>query len=280
MLNTAIRPLVRLAAVVALTAALLIAYLALPGIALAHHVELTPTTTCDSYTITADYIGGAQDRTAKVYVNGALAGTYSFPGSGPDFVDDFYVLSGSLPANVTVEIRWYFPGGGLDGTASSTVNEDMTCTPTATATSTATTPPTDTPTPVDTDTPTPRPTDTPVPSSTVTPASSATPAPSETSTPVNTNTPTAVASATSTPRPPTATSTAAAETPTFVSTVEALLPPEGPSTTGSPPSETASGLPNTGAGHAGAGIALAVALLALTGAGLAVVAAGMRRRLA
>jgi hypothetical protein len=289
---------------VALGGAIFVAALAVfllrPGIALAHHVELSATTDCYTYTIEADYIGGDEARYAEVRVNGTLVGTYNFP-AGTEESDNFYVLTGDLPVDVTVEVRMYKPQPGPDSLEDVdvvTVDESPTCTATATATGTATpsstnTPiptatdtatmvPTDTPAPTDTPQPTDTPVDTPTPAPTETTVieGTVTPAPSATNTSVPTNTPqlsthTPVATSTSTPE------TEIEETPTYVSTVESLLPPtgpEGPSTSDSPPSGTASGLPNAGEGARGAqGIVFGLLATLLAGAGLGVVASGVRR---
>ena len=59
------------------------------SVALAHHVELENSFTCDTFEFRADYVGGSSDRYAEIRVNGVLTQTIQLPGSGPDFVDDF-----------------------------------------------------------------------------------------------------------------------------------------------------------------------------------------------
>jgi hypothetical protein len=254
-------------------------FLLRPGIAFAHHIEIEATHTCDTYEITANYIGGSGDRYAEIRVNGVLTQTVQFPGAGPDLVENFFVLTGDLPTNTTVEMRLYVPQPGpdhLESTVSVTVNEDETCTPTATPTS-----PTNTPVPSATATP--EPSDTP--NATATPES-ATQTPPPTSTPVEPTPSATNVPPTSTPRPNTPTSVPATstpgigETPTFVSTVESLLPtqPEEPGNSGSPPQETASGLPNAGSGGHAAQIAFALALLVTGAAGLGMTTWGLRER--
>lgn len=284
----------RLALGASLIAAALALFLMRPGVALAHHVDLSATTTCHSYTVEADYVGGEEPRYAEVRVNGVLVNTVSFP-ADTDVADNFYTLAGPLPANLTVEVRMYRAQPGpdaLEDIDSVNVNASASCTttstPTATATSTDTpAPPSSTPTatathtPVDTETPEPTPTTstqgsvTPLPSDTPS-SGSATPAsPTSTSTPTGeTQTP----ANTSTPDDGSVSST-----PTLVTTVEALQPPAGPDrpgTTGSPPQETASGLPSTGDGTGGvAGIVMGVTATLLGALGLAVTSSGMRRML-
>lgn len=268
---------IRFSVVAAIVAALSTLAVLRASVALAHHVDLEATYTCDAFEFRADYVGGSSDRYAEIRVNGVLTQTIQLPGSGPDFIDDFYVLTGSLPTDTTVEIRLYVPQTGtdsLESTVSATVDEDNTCTPTATPTA-----PTNTPVPSASSTPpatdTPQPTDTPE-SATETP-------PAPTSTPVNpTSSPTS-APPTSTPRPDTptsvrSTSTPVAEgTPTFVSTVEALLPPGQPGTGGTPPQETASGLPNAGTGARNATTLFGVGLLMLAAGLLGVTTIALRR---
>lgn len=277
--------LTRTAVIGTLFVALAAAVLLRPGVAFAHHVEFEASTTCDTYAFHVDYIGGSGDRYAEIRVNGVITQTIQLPGSGPDFIDDIFVLTGNLPTDTTVEVRLYVPQSGpdqLESTVSATIDEDATCTATPSPTPTNTPASTDTPEP----TASPEPTDTPVPTATPTleatgtpDGSTATPEPSTTptSTPVpptstpRANTPTSVPS-TSTP--------AVGSTPTFVSTVESLAPggPEEPGMGPDQPQETASGLPNAGSGGSSAWITAAIALLAVGGAGLGLTTIGLRHR--
>jgi hypothetical protein len=277
---------IRTASFIAVAVGLSALFVLQAGTAFAHHVEIDTETTCDTYTFRADYIGGESDRYAEVLVNGALVETVQFPNSVPDFIDDFFVLTGNLPTDTTVEIRLYVPQPGddrLESTKSATIDEDATCTPAPPATATNT-PPHSTDTPAPTETNTPSATNTPVPTATETAEPTATPDAS-TSTPPPTATATSVPP-TETPRPNTptsvpATSTPAVDTtPTFVSTVESLGPggPEGPGTSTEPPQETASGLPSAGTGSSSAWVAAALTLLAMGAAGLALTTFGMRKR--
>lgn len=265
-----------------------------PGIALAHHVDLAYVTTCDSYTVEADYIGGDEARYANVYVDGVLVQTTNFP-AGTELSDNFFTLTGALPVDTTIEVRMYRPQPGpdaLEDIDAITVSAAMTCTATGTpqptmtpsvtrepatetvtatvtATSTSTQAPSATPTVGTQGSVTPLPTDTPSPSGTPTASlstSSATPE-RATSTPAITRTPRDAGGP--------------ASTPTLVTTVEALHPPagpDGPETGDEPPLETASGLPSTGAGaHGLRGVASGLVAAILAGIGLAVTATGVRR---
>ncbi len=259
------------------------------GVVLAHHVDLSATSTCYDFRIQADYIGGDESRFAEVRVNGSLVETVTFPTNTEEAIA-FYVLEGPLPTNTTVNVRMYLPTNGapiLQDEDSVTVNKAATCaaptnTPTATGTTTNTATATNTPE----DTATPQPTDTPIPTETPTASSTETPTSTNTATMTSTSVP-----ATSTPDAPTNTpvptstpdeQTSVEESPTYVSTVEALLPParpEGPGTSDNPPSETASGLPNTGNGAQGLhGIAVAIVSAMLAAVGLAVISTGIRRQ--
>lgn len=125
-------------------------FLSTHGSALAHHNTLTATTDCGSYSITADYFGGEGDRYAEVYVNGLFVDSVNFPGGSGDHAA-FYVLNGTLPADVTVEVDLFRAKIGDDelvDTDEVSVKEENSCTPTPTAsvTSTATATSTATPT--------------------------------------------------------------------------------------------------------------------------------------
>ena len=265
------------------------------GVALAHHVNLSASSTCYDFRIQADYIGGDESRYAEVRVNGTHVATATFPANTEEALA-FYVLEGLLPTNTTVNIRMYRPTSGdpvLEDQDSVTVNKAATCeAPTATPTATGTATHTATATATATATNTPNETATPM--ATDTPAPTETPTASSTETPTQTNTATMTSTAepeTSTPEVPTSTpvptntpegQTSVEESPTFVSTVESLLPParpEGPGTSGNPPNETASGLPNAGAGSQGLeGMAVALVAAALAAGGLAVMSTGIRRQ--
>lgn len=288
--------LVRIALGVALFGAGAAMVIARPGIALAHHTQASTTGDCTAWTTKGEYIGGNEDRKAvvDVTINGEhILQTFYFDNeAGHLGHQDYWLLyersgSGSLAASGSI-VLYSRSGSGaytvVDNSAG--VSVDMQCatetaTPTVAASSTATPTATDTPTSTSTpvDTPTPEPTNTVEPTSTTTPPTTETPAATSTSTPANTPTSTAVVEGTVTPLP---TSTPDDVPPTFVSTVEALLPPqrpEQPSMGDVPPRETASGLPNTGA-YADRGWdaivrgALGIALAAL---GLTVMATGLRR---
>ena len=64
------KPVTRFAVGATLLAAGVMLFLLRPGVALAHHVDLSQTTTCDSFSVEADYIGGDEARYAQVWVNG------------------------------------------------------------------------------------------------------------------------------------------------------------------------------------------------------------------
>lgn len=263
------------------------------GIALAHHVDLSASSTCYDFRIQADYIGGDESRYAEVRVNGTLVDTVTFPSNTEDALA-FYILEGPLPTNTTVNVRMYRPTSGapvLEDQDSVTVNKTATCeaptatptatgtaTNTATATATATNTPENTATPVPTDTSVP--TETPTAASTVTPISTNTATLTSTAVP-GTSTP-EVATNTAVPTSTPDDETSVEDSPTFVSTVESLLPPprpEGPGNSGNPPNETASGLPNAGAGSQGLhGVAVALVAAALAAGGLAVMSTGIRRQ--
>jgi hypothetical protein len=277
-------------------------FMARPGIALAHHVDLHVTTTCNSYTFDADYIGGDGARYAEVRVDGVLVGTFNFPAGTS--AADFYTKTGPLPANITVEVKLFIAPAQLIDTDSLTVNTGPTCatwtptstptsaateTPTATNTATATTTPTETPTETATNTPTDTatatatstpeaatetPTAPATETSTATATETNTPAPTETHTPVPTSTSTVVSEGTLTPIAETPAATA-----TLINEVRGLLPPDDSGTPGDTPREVASGLPDAGAGSAGAAGLLQAAIgMTLAATGLAVAATGMRRR--
>lgn len=261
-----------------------------PGIALAHHVDLAYVTTCDSYTVEADYIGGDEARYANVYVDGVLVQTTNFP-AGTELSDNFFTLTGALPVNTTIEVRMYRPQPGpdaLEDIDAVTVIAAMTCTATDTPQATTTSAP-ETETPTSTDTATSTSTQTPSATPTVGTQGSVTPLPTDTPSSTDTATPSL---STSTATPERATSTPVitrtpreaegpTSTPTLVTTVEALHPPSGPDapeTGGEPPLETASGLPSTGAGaHGLRGVAPGLVATILSGIGLAVTASGVRR---
>jgi len=290
---------VRIALGLALLAAGAALFLTRPGIAWAHHTQVSTSGDCAAWTTKGEYIGGSEDRkvVVDVTINGEhILQTFYFDvGPGHLGHQSYWLLyersgSGSLVASGTI-VLYRRSGAGTYTVVDDTdvVNVNMLCA-TATTTATATFTSTHTATAVPTDTPTGTPTVTPPVTETSTPEPTDTHEPSSTSTAVATNTPvqtatsTAVTEGSVTPLPPT--STPAAATPTFVSTVEALLPPDQPhepdqpSNGESPPQETASGLPNTGA-FAGSG---REALLrgffgvALAAAGLAGVASGLRRQ--
>jgi hypothetical protein len=267
-------------------------YFARPGIALAHHVDLTVTTTCDTYTFEADYIGGDGTRYAEVWVDGVLAGTYNFASGSGDH-DNFYVLTGPLPANITIEVELYWPLPGPDEKVDGdilTLSAAYTCT--STPTHTPTTPATSTPTPTDTPPPPPD-------TATPTDVAADTPTPGPTDTPEPTGTPTSITLGSVTPIPSEtphdgddgSTSTPPAATPTYVTTVESLLPPsdnggsggpESPSRSAAPPESpggSASSLPSAGGSDRGiGGIAYGLIATLIAGAGLGVIASGLRRR--
>lgn len=257
------------------------------GVALAHHVDLSASSTCHDFRIQADYIGGDESRYAEVRVNGSLVETVVFPADTEEALA-FYVLEGPLPTNTTVNVRMYLATSGapiLQDQDSVTVNKAATCdAPTNTPTATGT------PTNTATSTNTPENTPTAVPTETPEPTETATAEPTSTSTATETATSTTVPN-TATPDAPTNTpvptgtpgdETSVEESPTFVSTVESLLPPtrpEGPGTSDNPPSENASGLPNTGNGAQGLhGMAVAIVAAALSAAGLAVMSTGIRKQ--
>ncbi|MBI5289739.1 MAG: hypothetical protein HY873_12275 [Chloroflexi bacterium] len=282
-------------------------FLAQPGIALAHHTQVATAGDCAAWTTEGEYIGGSEDRkvVVDVTINGEhILQTFYFDfGPGHLGHQSYWLLyersgSGSLVATGTI-VMYRRSGAGtytvIDDSDVVTVNMlCATATPTATATftstHTATAVPTDTPTSTPTNTPpatetsTAEPTNTPAPSSTNTPAATNTPAVTSTSTATSSPTTTVVTEGLVTPLPPTR--TPAGATPTFVSTVEALLPPgqphgpDRPSTGNVPPRETASGLPNAGA-FAGSGrdaMVRGILGMALAAAGLAGVASGLRRQ--
>lgn len=271
-----------------------------PGVALAHHVELSATTTCYDYRFQADYIGGESTRYAEVRVNGTLVQTTSFQPNGGNALA-FFVLEGPLPTNTTVNVRMYRPTTGapaLEDQDTLNVTKDLTCTVTPTNTSVPTNTATPTHTATATDTVTPIPTETAVPAThSPVPTETYTPEATPTATLELTQTSTAVPTVTAelaTETPDTATTTPAATntpvptntpapppSPTFVSTVESLLPqrPDQPGGTDSPGGETASGLPSTGAGQQGMqSVAVALSSLLLGAVGLGVISSGLRRR--
>lgn len=295
---------VRIALGLALLAAGAALLLTRPSVALAHHAQTATTGDCAAWTTKGEYVGGNEDRkvVVDVTVNGEhILQTFYFDyGPGHLGHQGYWLLytrsgSGSLVVSGTI-VLYRRSGSGaytiVDNSEVVSVNMQCatatpTATPTSTGTYTPTTIPTDTPTVTSTLTPTPADTSTPEPTNTTEPSSTSTPAPTNTqgatstSTPATTPTSTVVSEGSVTPLPPS--STPAGATPTFVSTVEALLPPgepDGPSTFDSPPSETASGLPNTGAFAAGGPEALLRGLfgLLLSAAGLAALGSGLRRQ--
>ena len=290
---------VRIALGLALLAAGGALFLTRPGVALAHHTETSTSGDCAAWTTNAEYIGGDEDRkvVVDVTINGEhILQTFYFDyGPGHLGHQSYWLLyersgAGSLAAGGTIVMYRRNHAGAytiVDGSEVVSVNmQCATATPTATSTNThtATAIPTDTPAATPTNTSIPTETATPEPSSTSTPLATDTPAATSTTTPAPTATSTVVTEGSVTPLPPTGTAEAAP--PTFVSTVEALLPPgepAGPSMRGQPPSdtpsETASGLPNAGA-FAGSGrdaLLRALSGLALAAAGLVAVSSGLRR---
>ena len=67
-----------------------------PSSALAHHVTLAKSTTCNSYLIEADYFGGDGERYGEVRVNNVLVGTYTFLAYSGDH-HNFYVNNPRQP---------------------------------------------------------------------------------------------------------------------------------------------------------------------------------------
>lgn len=307
----------RIAAGGAMLVAGIAIFVARPGIALAHHVTITEGGACDAWSTKAEYVGGPDDRkiVVDVTINGEhIQQTFYFdlqPGNLGHA--DYYLLyerhgTGSVTTSGTVTM--YQRDGNGQYTIVSDSDEtslDLTCASSSTPTPVATSTPAPTNTPAEpsatptatatvqeqgTTTPIPTETPTTVPTATNTPQSSATATvvidgattPIPTDTPAATNTPVSTATETASTRTPVATatmqaSTPPASTPTFVSSVRGLEPPDQPHGGASPRQPTGYAFPATGAGAAAPrGIASGIAGAILAGLGLTVVASGLRRR--
>jgi hypothetical protein len=286
-------------------------FVARPQAALAHHAESSFEGDCTGWTISAEYIGGDEDRkgVVDVVINGEVVQeTFLFDNeAGHLGHQDFWVLyqrtgTGSLHASGTVTLYKRTGGAYTTFDNSATVDADLDCGEEPTVTpgqqGTVTPLPTDTPEPTATGTPEPTATETAVPTATNT----AEPTPTEdittdgTVTPLATNTPAASATPTmpaeeSTPTPvPTNTPSGGPPAgPTLVSTVEAAAPSgprqpsEPPSSRQTPPEEPeegGSGFPRSGYGAQSPenGLAGAIAGLMLAAGGLVIMGAGLRRR--
>jgi hypothetical protein len=289
---------IRVALGVGALAAGIVVFLARPGVALAHHLELTQQLDCYSWSIRSEYIGGSGDR--KVVVDVTINGDHIFEefffDNAPGHLGhpaSYVVLdesgSGSVVATGTVKLYEKRNGSYVYVADVETVSANLVCAPTPTNTPAATATPTDTPeatatnTPVSTSTATPtspaEPTETPGIAGTVTPLPTHTPGTPATATPTapsggeNTPAPSATPEATSTPETPVETPES---TPTFVDEVRGSTPPAGGPTP--PAGDTGTLFPDTGDGRATTqGFIVALLGLALAGTGLTIIARGLRR---
>jgi hypothetical protein len=290
---------IRVAAGLLALAAGIAVFVANPGVALAHHLELEQQADCEAWSIHSEYIGGTGDRkvVVDVTINGVRIFEEFFFDNAPGHLGHpatYVVLdesgSGSVVATGTVTMYEKRNGSYVYAADVETISLNLVCasTPTATATNTSTPVATDTPelTPTNTSVPTSTPTDVAGPTETPVIVGSVTPLPTNTPGAPATSTPSSPGGGDNeTPEPsntPRATSTPDGgepeATPTFVDEVRGSTPPAGPDVPTPPAGETGTLFPDTGdGGTRAAGLLGALAGLVIAATGLATIARGLRR---
>jgi hypothetical protein len=290
----------RIALGIAVFVAGIVLFVARPGIALAHHIEIHDEIDCESWETSAVYIGGDDDRkvVVDVVINGEVIQQEFYFDNEPGHLghQDEYVLytrtgTGTLLTSGTITM--YERDGDDDYTIDADsdytdINLDCDDEEVATATPVA---PTSTPQPENTpetpatNTAVPQPTGTPLaeetPAATSTAVPTATPSgPSPTDTP-DTNEPDSTPEGPGGPTPE-GPGSAVVSTPTMTSSVLGFVPQPPasqapPAQQGAPPEGTASSLPSAGQPAASPqGVVMGLLGTALAAAGLVIAGRGMR----